>query len=174
MKKIMLILLAVLGSAVFSDTSEIRNGGYFEGQYHTEEDTLKTKFPAMEVAVEYRKEVINNLEIGGGIAFQYQKRINGNDIDGFNSIPLYATARYAFFESGKFKSYVKADVGYSYNSGNFDDDIYYGTGLGVQYSKITWDIMYKRNNSSHNNSEYYKNKFDYDRLSLSSGFIFDF
>lgn len=128
----------------------------------------------MEVAVEYRKEVINNLEIGGGIAFQYQKRINGNDIDGFNSIPLYATARYAFFESGKFKSYVKADVGYSYNSGNFDDDIYYGAGLGVQYSKITWDIMYKRNNSSHNNSEYYKNKFDYDRLSLSSGFIFDF
>ena len=157
MKKIMLILLAVLGSAVFSDTIEIRNGGYFEGQYHTEEDTLKTKFPAMEVAVEYRKEVINNLEI-----------------DGFNSIPLYATARYAFFESGKFKSYVKADVGYSYNSGNFDDDIYYGAGLGVQYSKITWDIMYKRNNSSHNNSEYYKNKFDYDRLSLSSGFIFDF
>ena len=84
------------------------------------------------------------------------------------------TARYSFFDKGKFKSYVKADVGYSYNSGNFDDDIYYGAGLGIQYSKITWDIMYKRNNSSHNNSEYYKDKFDYDRLSLSSGFIFDF
>ncbi len=174
MKKIMLILLAVSGSTVFADTIEIRNGGYFEGKYHTKEDTLKTKFPAMELGIEYRKEIVNNLEIGGGLAFQYQKRINGNDIDGFNSILVYTTARYSFFESGKFKTYVKADIGYSYNSGDFDSDIYYGAGLGIQYSKITWDIMYKRNNSSHNNSEYYKDKFNYDRLSLSSGFIFDF
>ena len=174
MKKIIFILSAILGIFAFSDSIEIRNGGYFEGRYHTEEEKLKTKFPAFELGIEYRKEIINNLEIGGGVSFQYQKRINGNDIDGFNSAPIYATARYSFIESGKFKTYLKADIGYSYNSGNFDSDIYYGAGFGVQYNKITWDIMYKRNNSSHDNSEYYKGKFDYDRISLNSGFIFDF
>ena len=174
MKKAILTLLITLGSTTFSDISEIRNGGYFEGKYHTEHEELKIKFPALDVAVEYRKEVINNLEIGGGISFQYQKRINGNDIDGFNSAPIYVTARYSFFEKGKFKTYVKGDAGYSFNSGNFEDDIYYGAPLGIQYSKITWDIMYKRNNSSHENSEYYKGKFDYDRISVTSGYIFDF
>ena len=66
------------------------------------------------------------------------------------------------------------DVGYSFNSENFEDDMYYSAGLGMQYRKITWDIMYKRNNSSRENSEYYKGKFDYDRISLTSGYIFDF
>ena len=174
MKKVLFIILVLLGNIVFSDSLELRNGGYFGGKYHTKEEKLKTKFPAFEAGIEYRKEIINNLEIGGGFLFQYQKRINGDDIDGFNSFPVYATARYSFYENGKMKTYIKADAGFSYNSGDFKNDLYYGAGLGIQYSKITWDLMYKRNNSTHKNSEYYDGKFDYDRITFSSGYIFDF
>lgn len=174
MKIKLFILLTMIGTIIFSGSLELRNGSYFGGKYHTEKEELKTKFPVFELGVEYRKEITDNFELGGGILFQYQKRIKETDIDGFNSYPVYIAVRYNFYENSKIKTYMKSDIGYSYNSGNFKNGIYYGTGIGIQYNKITWDIMYKRNNSTYKNSGNYNGKFDYDRLSITSGYVFSF
>ena len=85
-----------------------------------------------------------------------------------------AQIRINFYEKEKMKGYLKTELGYSYNSGSFDDDIYYGYGLGMQYNKITWDIMYKRNESKFENAFEKKEKFYYDRISFTSGYTFSF
>lgn len=175
MKKKLFVILVFLGTLSFSDVVEVRNGGDFVSKYKDkDDDEMKTKFPALDLGLEYRKEIIKHVEAGGGLAFQYHKRVKSDEIGGFNSLPIYGTIRVNFYEKEKMKGYLKTELGYSYNSGSFDDDIYYGYGLGMQYNKITWDIMYKRNESKFENAFEKKEKFYYDRISFTSGYTFSF
>lgn len=86
------------------------------------------------IAIEITKDINPNAELGLGLGYvKHGKRnIEFSDIDGdedgdvydisartkfpgYNSIPLYLTAKYKFSTDSNLKPYVKADLGYSFN-----------------------------------------------------------
>ena len=121
---------------------------------------------APSIAIEVTKNFTKNFEAGVGLGYvSHGKRdlkIYGEkigSIPAINSVPLYATARYTFGTSD-LKPYVKADLGYSFNtmkksmtvsSGAYSETIdglkvsnglYASAGVGLEYNNITADLAY--------------------------------
>ena len=178
MKKTLIGLFLVLGAASFADAGkvEVKGGIDFGGKYHYEKDwrTQKTK-----------------LEVGGGTAFQFHKdlkdKVQGQNEKNYNSVPVYATAKYTFDTQTVVKPYVKGDLGYSFNSGNHDygvlgkfkakNGLYYGVGGGINFNNVNVELMYKENQGEYKyegpvrvNSKYDAN---YRRVSLGVGYNFN-
>ena len=195
MKKTLIGLFLVLGAASFADAGkvEVKGGIDFGGKYHYEKDwrTQKTKNSSGEIGVEYRNEVVPGLEVGGGTAFQFHKdlkdKVKGQNEKNYNSVPVYATAKYTFDTQTVVKPYVKGDLGYSFNSGNHDygvlgkfkakNGLYYGVGGGINYNNVNVELMYKENQGEYKyegpvvvNSKYDAN---YRRVSLGVGYNFN-
>ncbi|WP_373079410.1 outer membrane beta-barrel protein [Fusobacterium varium] len=162
-----------------------------------------------ELTVEVMREVYPNFELGLGLSYQDhgdpKKNTNKNwqnegydmtsKIPGFKSVPLYVTAKYNFPVEGNIKPYLKADLGYSFNSDNGDikvwdtegdsfkyftkveNGLYYGIGAGAEYNNFVIDLMYKVNKAEMKadvDGERIKKDLDYSRVTLSVGYKFNF
>jgi len=165
MKKI-LVLLTLVGSIAMAQGNiyEFRAGWDLHNrakdsdkEYQIRKDVLKT---GPEVSFEYRKEVTDNLELGGGLAYKYNDSVS---MKGLHSVPIYATAKYNFKNDSAVTPYVKAKLGFAVNSGKIDfqtintpgvdstaqmkfkHGFYYGAGAGVEYNNFVADLSYNVN-----------------------------
>lgn len=166
-----------------------------------------------ELTVEVMREVYPNLELGLGLSYQDhgdpKKNTTGDwildntgdlydlktEIKGFKSVPLYAVAKYNFPVEGNIKPYIKADLGYSFNSDKGDvkvsvlgegstkystkveNGLYYGIGAGAEYNNFVVDLMYKVNRAEikvNDGGDRIKKDLDYSRVTLSVGYKFNF
>lgn len=188
MKKLLLglFLFSVLSFAE-GNTVETRFGLDLQSDSKlkaTGEDPVNLKFTkrGFEIGAEYRKDLSSGFEAGVGIFYKrngYRKNFKedvvfpilddvpvSSEFKGFHSLPIYATLRYNFLTSSDIKPYIKANLGYSINSGTakvtysdntstwpsikgtvddeyrFKNGIYYGIGTGIEYKNFTVDLSY--------------------------------
>lgn len=169
-----------------------------------------------ELALEATKNITDEFELGLGIAYQNHGKPKDSDvfkeiklgvyedfykIPGFDSVPLYAVAKYNFETGTAWKPYLKAALGYSLNFGNedvtityvgksdkakkeFENGLYYGVGAGVEYENFFVDLMYQVNqaklkitqeeNILWTETETHKKDFNYSRVTLGFGYKFSY
>ncbi|WP_300392813.1 outer membrane beta-barrel protein [Fusobacterium sp.] len=159
-----------------------------------------------EFSTEITKEIYKDLEIGVGISYQDhgspERLVIGTHKDTklnmpkIKSTPVYFTTKYNLPVNTMVKPYLKADLGYSFNSisGKFKvedfafdesysfpteikDGAYFGIGAGIEYNNLTADIMYKINKSKikiETPNGTIKDNLDYSRITLSVGYKFNF
>lgn len=143
-----LFILALLSTTTFAsinfrvgvDTYSKSNsiGPYTDGS---------TEGVGFEIGTEYLFEYIPLLKIGAGISYQNLAKISGNDTDwnignyrenfkewdnfyGFQSMPVYLTAKLTPLPFLPFNPYLKVNLGYSFNFGN--DNIVYRQGTRAE------------------------------------------
>lgn len=140
-------------------------------------DLLKKGF---EIGTEYRRNLGAGFEAGAGIFYKrnnFKKEVLDDALvdeasydtkyKSFNAVPIYATARYNFNTNSNFVPYIKANLGYSINSGKaesnytgvgtskyydiagklnekfeFKNGLYYGLGTGLKYKNFFADLSY--------------------------------
>ena len=157
MKKLLLLLGLVVSATAMAGVAEVRIGGDLTNRatfkdtdnstWRINKDALKRGF---EITGEYRTPVFNeNLEMGGGIAYKYNKlsskNLPGVSVKGLSSVPVYFTTRYNFKNDSEVTPYVKGNLGLAINSGKvesknlvakeslkFGSGVYYGIGTGLQ------------------------------------------
>ena len=186
MKKLILSIFMITALASFAEGNivDVRAGFDFSSKAKIKDengsfDLLKRGF---ELGTEYRRNLGTGFEVGGGIFYKtnsFKKNAVGEPIldeDGselnvtskkFNAFPIYATARYNFTTpSEDIVPYVKANLGYSINSGKleskyttntstypdvagkvdesykFKNGLYYGLGTGLKYKNFFADLSY--------------------------------
>lgn len=137
MKYIYLILALILSSLSFSENNvvEVKLGVSPSPRFDvTPSSKAKASY---EIGAEYRYELTNNVEIGGGISYQNHGklkrftdiedtmvRVDVSDTKLYNSIPIYATVKYNFRNETEFTPYIKANLGYSINTSNKNKSTY--------------------------------------------------
>ena len=168
MKKL-LLLGALVSSIAMADVIEVRVGGDLTNRatfkdtdnqnWKINDDALKNGF---EITGEYRTPIAENLEIGGGISYKFNKLSNKNysglTMKGINSVPIFFTTRYNFKNASEITPYVKGNLGLAINSGKvesnnlvakeslkFGSGVYYGLGTGLQYKNFVADLSYNVN-----------------------------
>ena len=168
MKKL-LLLGALVSSIAMADVIEVRVGGDLTNRatfkdtdnqnWKINDDALKNGF---EITGEYRTPIAENLEIGGGIAYRYNKLSSKNypglTMKGINSVPIFFTTRYNFKNASEITPYVKGNLGLAINSGKVESKnlvakeslkigsgVYYGIGTGLQYKNFVADLSYNVN-----------------------------
>lgn len=226
MKKIFLLLsLVVLGSISFAERNivEVRGGYDLSSSTKFKDDGLGSEYDfkkfvkqGLHLGVEYRREVLENFQIGAGIEYRLSEinqpsneRREVENIDysydsgNLTSVPLYVTTRYNFKNSSAFTPYVKANLGYSMNSGEaktklnniytgklvedykakIKSGMFYGLGTGIEYKNflvdLSYDITYSKvdNKVRNYNDDYNESddyKFNIKKLTLSVGYQFGF
>lgn len=169
MKKLLLLVGALVSSIAMADVIEVRVGGDLTNRatfkdtdnqnWKINDDALKNGF---EITGEYRTPIAENLEIGGGIAYRYNKLSSKNypglTMKGINSVPIFFTTRYNFKNASEITPYVKGNLGLAITSGKveskniladeslkFESGIYYGIGTGLQYKNFVADLSYNVN-----------------------------
>ena len=174
MKKTLLGLFLVLGMASFANSKIELKGAYdLGGKYHFEKSSVKGKANAMEAGAEYRYAVTPGLERGGGVAYQAHKDVKEYKAEMYDSVPVYATAKYTFDTAAPVKPYVTGDLGYWINNNDAKDGVYYGVGAGLNINdNFNVDVMYKENKGKYEigTKDY---KADYRRVSLGVGYNFN-
>ena len=149
MKKNLLIAGILISSAAMANGNviEVRLGGDLKNTYIVENNGQRTELDKsvyknwIEVVTEYRKEILPNFELGGGVAvkrakndstplYEQYKKINPAPTDKFEttvknivSVPVYAVAKYNFNNSTSVKPYVKAKLGYAFNKGVYSYEL---------------------------------------------------
>jgi len=169
-KKLLLLLGLVVSATAMADVVELRvgsdlahNGKFKGGQYSGSNVKLKKKSTrnGFELAGEYRKSLTDTWELGGGIAYRFNRiSEEGTEKKGLHQVPLYLTTRYNFKNSSEITPYVKANLGYAFNNGKlknrnafydfeakFKSGFYTGLGTGVQYKNFVADLSYNWNNT---------------------------
>ena len=140
MKKTLLGLFLVLGAASFANSKiEIKGAWDMGGKYYFKNSSRKAKGNAGEVGAEYRYEVIPGLELGAGSAYQFHSKLKQEKGKLYNSVPIYATAKYSFDTNSTIKPYVKGDLGYSINTDDAKDGLYYGVGGAIKFNNLNVD-----------------------------------
>ena len=169
MKKILLLLGLVVSATAMASVVEVRVGGDLTNRatfkdtdnqnWKINDDALKNGF---EITGEYRTPIAENLEIGGGISYKFNKLSNKNysglTMKGINSVPIFFTTRYNFKNASEITPYVKGNLGLAINSGKvesknlvakeslkFGSGVYYGIGTGLQYKNFVADLSYNVN-----------------------------
>lgn len=166
MRKTFLILsILSLSNLVLAEKNVIEvKGGYdllsrtkFK-DVDTDNDDNAKKFVkrGFHLGVEYRREVIENFQVGAGFDFRLskinepseeigQERIDSYDFGNLISVPLYLTGRYNFKNSTEVTPYVKANLGYAINKGELKGsgkNIYTGELLDTYKDKIKNGMYY--------------------------------
>lgn len=182
MKKLLLLLgVLAVSSFALADVAEVRVGADLttKGKFkdgsgaNLAKGEIKRGF---EIAGEWRRQFADsNFEAGAGVAYRYNK-LDAEGFDskkGVHSVPLYLTGQYNFKNSSEFTPYVKANLGYGFESGkaslseagtgvdpttgipfNYALDasaklsggLYYGIGTGVKYNNFLVDLSYNVTN----------------------------
>ena len=194
MKKLkLLLLLGVMVSATaMADVIEVRAGGdlthngkFKDGKYSGSNVKLKKKSTrnGYEIAGEYRKSLTDAWEIGGGVAYKFNRiSEEGTEKKGLHQVPLYLTARYNFKNASEVTPYVKANLGYAFNSGRLKDSkplydfeakfkngFYSGLGTGLQYKNFVVDLSYNWNNVRVERTYKYPLVTEHDKFTISHG-----
>jgi opacity protein-like surface antigen len=202
MKKILLIV-GLISSLAFAEGNRIEVRGAIDlGQEfnHNYWDLQKDAEFSYELAVEYRRELAGNFELGAGLAYQDHGKVKtGNyntfstEGDLYDSIPLYITGRYTFKNSTDLTPYVKLNIGYSFNMNdgtlkikdalgerdlNVDakNGFYYGTGIGLEYKNFVADLSYQVNYADieAKDGNFDGSKANFQRVTLGLGYNFNF
>ena len=169
MKKLLLLLGLVVSATAMASVVEVRVGGDLTNRatfkdtdnqnWKINDDALKNGF---EITGEYRTPIAENLEIGGGISYKFNKLSNKNysglTMKGINSVPIFFTTRYNFKNASEITPYIKGNLGLAINSGKvesknlvakeslkFGSGVYYGIGTGLQYKNFVADLSYNVN-----------------------------
>ena len=169
MKKLLLLLGLVVSATAMASVVEVRVGGDLTNRatfkdtdnqnWKINDDALKNGF---EITGEYRTPIAENLEIGGGISYKFNKLSNKNysglTMKGINSVPVFFTTRYNFKNTSEITPYIKGNLGLAINSGKvesknlvakeslkFGSGVYYGIGTGLQYKNFVADLSYNVN-----------------------------
>ena len=172
MKKTLLGLFLVLGAAAYANsTIELKGALDVGNKYHFENTSVKGKGGSGEIGAEYSYEVTPGLEIGGGAAYQFHDELKDYTGNMYNSVPIYATAKYNFDTPSVVKPYVKGDLGYSINTDEAKDGLYYGVGGGIEINNFNAELMFKENKGKYSlgSTDY---KADYRRVTLGVGYDF--
>lgn len=217
MKKILMLVLAI-GCIGFAseNTVEVRVGLDLTSKTKLESDdfddtsiTLLKK--GFELGTEYRRKLGDSgFEIGGGLFYKHNSYkeliddvalVDGLGVDTttkkFNSLPLYVTGRYNFDLNSEVVPYVKANLGYSINSGKYErvynendptgyydikgrlderlefkNGLYYGLGAGLKYRNFSVDLSYNEIHSKF--TDYYMNHAGYTYSGSSSTTEYDY
>lgn len=137
------------------------------------------------IAVEATREVLYNLEIGLGIAYQwngefdYNNNYKGKDLPDFNSIPVYITGKYALYNGDNWTPYIKADIGYSFNDiednekFSYENGLYYGIGFGMEIQNLSLEMSY-RVNEGKLKTDHGKYDIDNSRVMFGAAYKFNF
>ena len=190
------------GVDTFSKNAKIN----VEGQDVTKKNASGVKF---EIAVEATENITKEFELGMGIAYQNHGKIKVVDeskesdleiesdleMPRFHSVPVYLVGKYNIPVEGNIKPYLKADLGYSFNLGEIDNEriengieqskvnvkyqngAYWGIGAGVEYNNFVVDVMYKVNCAKakiSTDKETFKDKVNYERVTLGFGYKFNY
>ena len=207
MRKFLLVVGLLASAALYAEGNkvEVRGGIDFGQRFSVSDGGLLEKDAefSYELAVEYRRELPYNIELGAGIAYQdhgktKSKTTYGIEAQGdfYDSVPLYVTARYNFKNSTEVTPYLKTNLGYSFNVNdgsvkakyagvevssdvNAKDGFYYAVGGGVEYKGFVVDLSYQRNYSKveGKNSQgltVSDGNADFDRFTLGLGYNFGF
>ena len=203
MKKL-LLLGALLSTVAMAQVVEVRvggdlsNSGKFHGGFSSGANLEKKAIKkGIELSAEYRTPVSEGFELGGGISYKHNK-LDGNGYyqhKGLNSVPVYFTARYNFKNASEVTPYIKANLGYAFNSGSlkwhnssafygdakFKGGLYSGLGAGIQYKNFVADLSYNWNRIRVDRTGYdapyrYEDKFtlNHGTLTLGVGYSFGF
>lgn len=200
MKKILLII-GLIGSIALAEGNKVEVRGAIDlGQEfnHNYWNLKKEAKFSYELAVEYRRELARNFELGVGLAYQDHGKVktgnyNGYSTEGdlYDSVPLYITSRYTFKNSTELTPYVKTNIGYSFNVndgtlkeksilGDIEFDVtakngfYYGLGFGLEYKNFIADLSYQVNYADIEGDYINNSKADFQRFTLGIGYNFDF
>ena len=203
MKKL-LLLGALLSTVAMAQVVEVRiggdlsNSGKFKGGFSDGADLEKRAIKkGIEISGEYRTPIAEGFEVGGGISYKHNK-VDGTGFyehKGVESVPVYLTARYNFKNASEVTPYVKANLGYAFNSGSlkwhnsaalygeakFKGGLYSGLGAGIQYQNFVADLSYNWNRIRVDRMGYdapyrFEDKFSlsHGTLTLSVGYSFGF
>lgn len=202
MKKILLII-GLVSSLALAEGNKVEVRGAIDlGQKfnHNYWDLQKDAKFSYELAVEYRRELASNFELGVGLAYQDHGKVKTGNYAGFStegdlydSIPLYITSRYTFKNSTEVTPYIKTNIGYSFNMndgtlkvkstlGERELDVdakngfYYGLGFGLEYRSFVADLSYQVNYADieAKDNNFNSSKADFQRFTLGIGYNFDF
>jgi len=177
MKKIILGLVALSAVSMAAGTDGmyiVPSVGLDLGSEYDHYDT--DGFFAGEMSVEALFPMNEQFDLGFGIAFQKHADVKDYWDDhhkydeAYNSIPFYGTAKFNFPGNGEIQPFMKVDLGYSINSGDFDNGMYFGIGGGLQYQNYVFDLMYKVNNAEWKD---WGIEEDYSRFAFGFGYRFD-
>ena len=177
---------------------DLSNSGKFKGGFSDGADLEKRAIKkGIEISGEYRTPVAEGFEVGGGISYKHNK-VDGTGFyehKGVESVPVYLTARYNFKNASEVTPYVKANLGYAFNSGSlkwhnsaalygeakFKGGLYSGLGAGIQYQNFVADLSYNWNRIRVDRMGYdapyrFEDKFSlsHGTLTLSVGYSFGF
>ena len=178
MKKVLIGLLALSAvSMAAGNTGEmyiVPNIGLdFGSSYDNAWDT--DGFFAGEMGVEGFYKLNDMFDLGLGVAFQkhadikdYWNKHHHSD-EAYNSIPVYGTAKFNFPVGGEVKPFLKADLGLSFNTSDYDSGMYFGMGGGLEYQNFVFDLMYKVNDAEAGGWW----DADYSRVVLGFGYRFN-
>ncbi len=162
----------------------------------------KTKGFGKEIAIEGYKVLNEHIDLGLGVAYQVHAERKHFDYAGdvdvsgvqYSSVPVYVTGRYNFLFHSEAAPYLKTNLGYSFNfdssdleakntttgeteknETDVDSGLYWGIGAGIEYKNYTVELMYAINKCKASTKESdSKKRADYDRISLSVGYRFNF
>lgn len=211
MKKILMIIF-VIGSIGFASGNnvEVRLGVDLSSKNEIEGSSVdKLLKKGFEIGTEYRREIgSSGFEVGAGLFYKRNSFTSVFDNEeplvdkigvdrkekGFSSLPLYVTGRYNFSTKNEIKPYLKANLGYSINSGKYEifynenetsgyydikgrldsriefkNGLYYGIGAGLKYKNFTVDLAYNEIRSKY--EEYEMHQAGYSGASTPSGFV---
>ncbi|MEI6857331.1 outer membrane beta-barrel protein [Psychrilyobacter sp.] len=190
MKKLyvlMFFIYSIVSLAEGTDKIEFRIGGNLVGKYK-EVNTVNFKNDSepqgigYEFIVELIHEPIQDLITGLGIGYQREGeiKIEGRNYGIIDTIPIYATIKYRFSEVGRYKPYIKLNLGVSipYTRSDLDrtgvtaeTGFYYSLGGGVEYENMIIDLSYQYNGNKLDGD--YDGKVELSTLTLGIGYRLD-
>lgn len=122
-----------------------------------------------------------------GIGAMYQVHADGKDGGEYDSVPVYATAKYRFWQENDFGLYAKGNLGYSFNfneedfdkngfksSSKVHDGMYWAAGLGAEYRDFFLDVMYQQNMATSRADGQSRDDNNYNRVTVGAGYNFNF
>lgn len=166
-----------------------RVGADLWAEYNGGENDYDVDDMGYEVGLELLRQLNADSNWYFGLGALYQAHGETEDYGGvgYDSVPVYATAKYKFYEYNDFDFYGKANLGYSFNfneeSGdvnahNVHDGMYWAAGLGAEYRNFFMDLMYQQNLATlgygnEGGIVHDRDDFDYERVTLGAGYNFD-
>lgn len=214
MKKVLLGLFALSTMAMAQNYFDGNNNLYLKAGFDIAEkydvissgeidaNDSKSDDLGFELAAEFTRDFMSNLELGLGIAYQEHGEPKDKkyydwlkiSAPGYSSIPLYFVGKYNFKIKSDIKPFIKFNLGYSFNDidGKFvstmpqpmadvvskvpakvEDGMYLGIGAGVEVDNFVTELNYKINKGE---VSYEGTNYDYDysRVTLSFGYKFNF
>lgn len=215
MKKVLLGLFALSTMAMAQNYFDGNNNLYLKAGFDIAEkydvissgeidaNDSKSDDLGFELAAEFTRDFMSNLELGLGIAYQEHGEPKDKkyydwlkiSAPGYSSIPLYFVGKYNFKIKSDIKTFIKFNLGYSFNdidgefvrnadiqplyndiskaSAKVEDGMYLGIGAGFEINNFVTELDYKTNKAEIS-SEGNKFGYDYSRVTLSFGYKFNF